>query len=710
MLVKARNAVAGYERETVPFLGLNRSDDVREGEFSEQKNMSDRRYPYLAPRLPRTKETYTEPTALFAWNGKEIWVEGGILHYDGKALLNVLDGPKQFAVVNTKLVVWPDKLTVDLETRNIQRMQIELESTGAATFTSNSLMMPIEYAAQTLVDKYYGKNIYVYTYASVAFDTSTKEWTVEGRQLSRLEDFENVVGRYYIPDATYSTGTDSFANVRPAYSLGGTPEEPKNEYGVYGKFRAYESPGADLGGVRFTWYNDIIRTDKLNAPFADAFRVGDVVSIEGSFCGYYDNAGIKLTGIDAETNTLFFQENTFRTGDAIYVAKSDLASEKKYFQYDDPSGTRKRYDAKKNIPVCAGDILVIDDTSLHILDESFSVVATHALTEVNSVGTGTDILTLTALSPQEVPVKVSRKFPALDYICEHENRLWGVSNADKTIYVSSLGDPNNFYDYTGEAGGWAVAVGSEGDFTGICSYGNAVLCWKERSLHKVLGSYPSNYQTAFYRFAGVREGASKSLVNVNETLFFLGPDGVYSFTGSKPALISRALGADVLADGVGGTDGRVYYLSARRGEEWELLTYDSHTGLWCRSDEVQAVDFCRVDDKLKFLAGDSVYTVGGGDEQVEWEAVLAPMYVERAQHNKLIFYVQIPKGAYIAADVRFDDGRWMQVGILNGGGVGVEHMPVPLRCCNKFEVRLRGKGDCCVMKMVREYRLRAQYG
>ncbi|MBO5918367.1 MAG: hypothetical protein J6Q14_06335, partial [Oscillospiraceae bacterium] len=167
---------------------------------------------------------------------------------------------------------------------------------------------------------------------------------------------------------------------------------------------------------------------------------------------------------------------------------------------------------------------------------------------------------------------------------------------------------------------------SEGDFTGICSYGNAVLCWKERTLHKVLGDYPSNYQSATYRFSGVGAGSHKSLVNVNETLFFLGVDGVFAYTGNKPSLISRVLGTDVLKDGVGGTDGRAYYLSARNGDGWELLSYDTHTGLWTRSDEMQVVDFCRIDDKLKFLSGNTVYTVGEGTEQVEWEAVFVPMY------------------------------------------------------------------------------------
>ena len=120
------------------------------------------------------------------------------------------------------------------------------------------------------------------------------------------------------------------------------------------------------------------------------------------------------------------------------------------------------------------------------------------------------------------------------------------------------------------------------------------------------------------------------------------------------------------------------------------------------------VDFARSGDKVKFLAGGSIYTIGDGTESVEWEAVFVPMYETLEggkQYNRLIFRVEVPKGGYMAADVRFDDGRWMQVGIVKGKS-GPVHMPVPLRRCDKFQIRLRGKGDCAVLDMVREFRLR----
>ena len=113
-------------------------------------------------------------------------------------------------------------------------------------------------------------------------------------------------------------------------------------------------------------------------------------------------------------------------------------------------------------------------------------------------------------------VTVRRIVPDLDFICESGNRLWGVSNKDKTIYASALGDPTNFYIYDGVTVGnsmlsYAVPVGTDGDFTAICAYGSNVLCWKEQCLHKVLGTMPrQTTRCSPTRSRGCRRGARRA--------------------------------------------------------------------------------------------------------------------------------------------------------------------------------------------------------
>ena len=725
MLVKARHNVPSYLRETVQFLGLNRSDATKDGEFSYQKNLSCRRYPYLAPRLPRNKEQLEiAPDALFYWGGHEIVAAGGVLYLDGKSVFTVTSGQKQFAVVNTKLVVWPDGVCVDLNSAETKTLGARSINKGAATFTKSSLSLAPESVYSSGSAKYGwsvgGQNIYAWTYSSVSWSQDTG-WTVDGGAYTAINS-DNCIGRYYIPVVSKNSQTNSYSANEPDVSFGSqTADKAKgNNVGFYCKFTKYhEDYEFATSGGRGVVYWDVYWAQQANGALDDLFSVGDVVTVSGSLYGYYDVDGAKITDIDKENNTILFADGTFRSGSAITQLSKDVtvADQKHsvryskndafvYYKTESSSGGVEYISAKKGQYA----LLDIEKNKLFVLDHEFVVVKQYTVKSSNkdSSLSATRLPDLTLLSPAYENIKVERKIPAMDFVCERENRLWGVSNSEKTIYASALGDPTNFYDYSGDSGAFAVAVGSEGDFTGICDYGNAVLCWKERTLHKVLGDYPSNYQTATYRFSGVRAGSHKSLVNVNETLFFLGVDGVYAYTGNKPSLISRALGTSVLKDGVGGTDGRAYYLCVRNGLEHELLNYDTHTGMWSRSDEIAVTDFCRVDDEVKFLSGDTVYTIGGNEESVEWEAVFVPMYETLEggkQYNRLIFRVEVSGDSWLAADVRFDDGRWMQVGIVKGKN-GPVHMPVPLRRCDKFQIRLRGKGDCAVLDMVREFGLR----
>ncbi|MEG1926694.1 MAG: hypothetical protein RR415_13215, partial [Ruthenibacterium sp.] len=136
---------------------------------------------------------------------------------------------------------------------------------------------------------------------------------------------------------------------------------------------------------------------------------------------------------------------------------------------------------------------------------------------------------------------LERKVPDLSCICECDNRIWGA--AGTTIYASALGDPRNFNVYDGLAtDSYSVAVGTDGDFTGCIAYSSTVLFWKENCVHKILGSYPAQYEVYTYTVPGLQEGSEKSLCIINETLFYKGRSGVYAYNGGTPVLISACFG------------------------------------------------------------------------------------------------------------------------------------------------------------------------
>ena len=85
-------------------------------------------------------------------------------------------------------------------------------------------------------------------------------------------------------------------------------------------------------------------------------------------------------------------------------------------------------------------------------------------------------------------ITLARKMPDMDYICAHDNRLWGCRK--NTIYCSKLGDPFVWNNFQGESGCFAQDVISGGDFTGCISYLGYVIFFKEDMIYKVYGSKP----------------------------------------------------------------------------------------------------------------------------------------------------------------------------------------------------------------------------
>ena len=120
-------------KEQVPVRGINYSDNINDGDLAVCTNLSNRRWPYLATRNARTQqENYSDITAITAWNGL-IAVSGTHLLYDGLQVGTVTAGQKQFVAVNTKLVIWPDKVYLDMNEMTVKSLGKSMISCGKIT-------------------------------------------------------------------------------------------------------------------------------------------------------------------------------------------------------------------------------------------------------------------------------------------------------------------------------------------------------------------------------------------------------------------------------------------------------------------------------------------------------------------------------------------------------------------------------------------------
>ena len=110
------------KQQTVQFLGINYMDVASEGTFEDTKNISTERFPCLSPRKGRSVEAgYENVTAVYYKDGQFL-VDGTNLYYDGEVIAQVTEGKKQFVSINSKVVIYPDKILYDTATGEVRTL------------------------------------------------------------------------------------------------------------------------------------------------------------------------------------------------------------------------------------------------------------------------------------------------------------------------------------------------------------------------------------------------------------------------------------------------------------------------------------------------------------------------------------------------------------------------------------------------------------
>lgn len=678
------------QRQVIQFGGLDRTQAANEGTLADAVGVSGRLWPCLTTREGWALERETaQGSALFAW-GELVSVEGSELRYGGEVVGTVEPGAKQFAVVNTKLCIFPDKKYLDLTTKEMGELQATVVNTeglnvtfarDSVTFTTDEVVGTIsdawldirptvesvrEYAKRNkeCVDAAHGiqgDRTHIMLYDSVEWDKETKQWITQGgKDWSRMSDSSitpsKLIGKRVILRQTGISG--GFALNKKAVSerwwvKSGTSQVQFDlEYSV-----------TDYGTQN---------TDGCYGIITQAAIEDKSVDFSSEYYAYSVKLTVEIHNAEVGNRTL---DGLFKPGDRVTV-----------------SGCATAGNNHETL-----EVKFVEGRTISFVTNEEQEPPFTAATETGKV-------------------TVCRKVPGLDFICESGNRLWGVSNQDKMIYASALGDPTNFYIYEGATAGnsvlsYAVPVGTDGDFTAICAYGSNVLCWKENCLHKVLGTMPANYEVFTYQIAGVQAGSGGSLQTVNEVLYYKGREGVYAYTGGAPQLISAKLGLVDYAEAVAGHDGRNYIISMKRTDtgDWETLNYGIETGLWMKEGNTRVTAFANLGGELYFLTEEGVFHregEGDGDAPISWEAAFTPFH--ETVHNKkgysrLLLRLELGEGAWAEVDVAQDNGPFKPVWTARQPCPPTQVIPIRPGRCDRFRVRLRGEGKFVLRSIVREF-------
>lgn len=319
-------------------------------------------------------------------------------------------------------------------------------------------------------------------------------------------------------------------------------------------------------------------------------------------------------------------------------------------------------------------------------------------------------------------VTVSRKMPAMDFIIENDNRLWGcrygLNNEGEVVnelYSCKLGDFKNWNVFMGiSTDSYAVSLGSDGQFTGAITHAGQPLFFKENCLHKVYGQIPANFQVQTTACRGVQKGCSRSLAIVNEILFYKARHAVCSYDGSLPVEASAALGEERYEKAVAAAHGNKYYISMTKTGTGErrLFVYDMAKGMWHVEDDLPAYLFCSCRDELYCATEDNriVAMLGSGEqyeETVPWmfeTGILGASLPDKKYLVKLNIRLVLEVGSSLNILAQYDSvGPWVNLGFITGTDLRSFSIPVKPRRCDHLRLRVEGEGKGMVFSITKTY-------
>lgn len=633
------------EKQTVAFRGVNYGEGAQDGQLENSRNVTSERFPCLSPRAGRSTEgEYENATAVY-YKGKRFVVDGTKLLYDGEEIATVSAGKKQFASVNSKVVIFPDKIMFDMEAGEVRGL--------GAEYTSDAGML------EFISDKEIAVHLGNYNAEAIS------SGNIGGNDTSNLtirEDTRPFTQKIASVSVNAETGEITF----------GTKSNcPYAEDISKGMLFVSTSLGADgmstWGKVTKVYSEPIIPTPPGGTPSTKVRKKGFD----------YDIYGVK--GADFETFS-GFEALGFHNGDTIEI---------------DGLTTHADYNGAYTI-------------------RGFGTYTTDGV-ELPTLIFDPDLFS--EIGVDEGAVTIRRKVPNLSVMCESNNRLWGADGS--TIFASALGDPTNFYTYDGlDTDSYAVAVASEGAFTGCCGFGNSVLFWKEDKLHKILGAYPSQYTMYEYNVPGVKRGSEDSLVNVNEVIYYHGREGVYRYSGGSPELISENFGLRRFQEAAAGAEGDRYYISMQdvTSKGWGLWVYDILRGIWLQEDESQGMDFAYNEGKLYYISGDGglmCVNPEESDETVAWSVTTTRMdevFHNRKCYSKLLLRAELLEdSAWLQVDISCDGEPFKRVYTSRDKHSKTLIIPIMPKRCDSFRIRLSGEGKFVLRSLVREFGIGSEY-
>lgn len=356
---------------------------------------------------------------------------------------------------------------------------------------------------------------------------------------------------------------------------------------------------------------------------------------------------------------------------------------------------------------------------------------------------------------------LEKKIPLMDFAVEHNNRIWGCRyglNKDgefvNEIYASVLGEPLKWYDFRGiSTDSYVASLGCSGEFTGVAALGSEVLFFKENYIIRVTGTSPSDFCVYSFPARGVSKGDFKSVVNLNEKVFYKSRTGITVYDGAMPFDISSDLGNGDFTDAVaGGYCGKYYIALTDTKGVRSMFVYDTATGQWFKEDDIGNTRFAvayagclyfvglkrkfevmgipfgqyfiRVHDVSSAPEAENIFADNSSDDgyeyayeeenPIEWYAVTGKLGTEKDGSKSILrsidFTLSLKKGSVAKISILPDgEKEWKCIFVSDTECDKVISVPVSTPPCHTFRLKFEGKGEFTLCNFVTHKQISGRY-
>lgn len=658
------------ERTVGQWGGLDERLIIDESSFSAMKNMSTRFFPAVSTRLPRgtALQTIANPHGLY-WKNHLFWISGTKCFYDDSEIsgMTVTDGDKQIVGMGAYICVFPDKKVFNTATGEVNAVDATYDQNGTITFEELSQDSAFCKITATGI-----QNSFKLHDGVTIYGVNDKAFLVDGQPATKVVSETGT--NYIVVSAVIQnawTGKVTMTSSSGRTRIAGT--------GIHDNFSANDT-------VKVIGCKD----DALNVT-------GKAVQTEGT--GYIEvNQAFPAKSFTQSGTATFSAYFTGSNLTRIYCASmGDMFSEGDVVTI--AGCTNPAYNGSKTVRQAGTGYILVDGTLAADFTQQSGLTINR--TAFEQAGVTVKRTSFTRASG----VQFKRESQPFDYVCEHDNRLWACSSLNHEIYASKLGDPTNWQAYEGiSTDSYTVTVGSDGDFTGCCSHGGYVLFFKEDAIHMMYGNKPANFQLNTERMPGVRKGSNRSLCVVNETLYYVGRQGVYRFDGATPTKISDQITAEI-SEGVGSQQDGKYYLSCLKNGNRELLVFDPKYQTWHHEDDTQFKFASYGNGVLYYIdSANALRTItGDSDDIIEWSIEsgdLRENSLDQKWISKAKFSFWLEPGAEANIFFQFDeDLLWHRAGTVHSVTAKTYTIPIIPQRCSRFRWKIEGKGQMKLLAM-----------